>query len=378
MTATLSVPKLIDSTLREGEQFAKANFRTQDKVEIARALDRFGVDYIEVTSPAASPQSQRDAALIGRLGLGARIVTHSRCNVDDVKAALETGVGAIGFFFATSRILRESSHGKSIQQVIDAMAPPIELARSAGLEVRFSAEDAFRSDVTDLLAVYQAAERMGVSRIGIADTVGIATPRQVYALVREVRRAVRCDIGFHGHNDTGCAVANSYEAVAAGATHVDVSVLGIGERVGIAPLGAFVARLFALDPQAIAQRYQLGQLRELERLVARVTGIEIPFNNVVTGETAFLHKAGMHLKSMMANPGSYEVIPPEAFGLSRRLIVGSRLTGRHAIAYRAREMGITFGESELKAITRKIKDLADKGDLSEAQVDNVLREWVIA
>jgi homocitrate synthase len=378
MTAPLSVPKLIDSTLREGEQFAKANFRTQDKVEIARALDRFGVDYIEVTSPAASPQSQRDAALIGRLGLGARIVTHSRCNVDDVKAALETGVGAIGFFFATSRILRESSHGKSIQQVIDAMAPPIELARSAGLEVRFSAEDAFRSDVTDLLAVYQAAERMGVSRIGIADTVGIATPRQVYALVREVRRAVRCDIGFHGHNDTGCAVANSYEAVAAGATHVDVSVLGIGERVGITPLGAFVARLFALDPQAIAQRYQLGQLRELERLVARVTGIEIPFNNVVTGETAFLHKAGMHLKSMMANPGSYEVIPPEAFGLSRRLIVGSRLTGRHAIAYRAREMGITFGESELKAITRKIKDLADKGDLSEAQVDNVLREWVTA
>jgi homocitrate synthase len=378
MTVALSVPKLIDTTLREGEQFAKAHFRTQDKVEIARALDRFGVDYIEVTSPAASPQSQRDAALIVRLGLGARVITHSRCNVDDVSAALETGVGAIGFFFATSRILRESSHGKSIQQVIDAMAPPIELARSAGLEVRFSAEDAFRSEVLDLLAVYQAAERMGVSRIGIADTVGIATPRQVYALVREVRRAVRCDIGFHGHNDTGCAVANSYEAVAAGATHVDVSVLGIGERVGIAPLGAFIARLFALDPQAIAQRYQLGQLRELERLVARVTGIEIPFNNVVTGETAFLHKAGMHLKSMMANPGSYEVIPPEAFGLSRRLIVGSRLTGRHAIAYRAREMGITFGESELKAITRKIKDLADQGDLSEAQVDDVLREWVTA
>jgi homocitrate synthase len=378
MTATLSFPKLIDTTLREGEQFAKANFRTQDKIEIAQALDRFGVDYVEVTSPAASPQSQRDAALIVRLGLGARVITHSRCNVDDVGAALETGVGAIGFFFATSRILRESSHGKSIQQVIDAMGPPIELARSAGLEVRFSAEDAFRSEVLDLLAVYQAAERMGVSRIGIADTVGIATPRQVYALVREVRRAVRCDIGFHGHNDTGCAVANAYEAVAAGATHVDVSVLGIGERVGITPLGAFVARLFSLEPQAVAQRYQLGQLRELERLVARVAGVEVPFNNIVTGETAFLHKAGMHLKSMMANPGSYEVIPPEAFGLSRRLIVGSRLTGRHAIAYRAREMGITFGESELKAITRKIKDLADQGELSEAQVDDVLREWVTA
>jgi len=370
--------KLIDTTLREGEQFARANFRTEDKLEIARALDTFGVEYVEVTSPAASPQSQRDAALIVKLGLGARVITHSRCVLDDVRAALDTGVRGIGLLFATSRILRESSHGKSIQQIIDAMAPPIELALSAGLEVRFSAEDAFRSEVQDLIQVYQAAERMGVHRVGIADTVGIAGPRQVYALVREVRRAVRCDIGFHGHNDTGCAIGNAFEALAAGATHVDVSVLGIGERVGITSLGGLVARMFSVDPQGVAQRYRLGQLRELERLVARVTGIEVPFNNYVTGETAYSHKAGMHLKSMMSNPGSYEIIPPEAFGLTRRLILGSRLTGRHAIAYRAREMGITFGESELKAITRRIKELADTGELSEAQIDEVLREWVTA
>jgi homocitrate synthase len=370
--------KLIDTTLREGEQFARANFRTEDKLEIARALDTFGVEYVEVTSPAASPQSQRDASRVVKLGLGARVITHSRCVLDDVQAALDTGVRGIGLLFATSRILRESSHGKSIQQIIDAMGPPIELALSAGLEVRFSAEDAFRSEVADLVAVYAAAERMGVHRIGIADTVGIATPRQVFVLVRELRHAVKCDIGFHGHNDTGCAIANAYEAISAGATHVDVSVLGIGERVGITSLGGFVARMFALEPQAVAERYRLGQLRELERLVARVTRVEIPFNNFVTGETAYSHKAGMHLKSMMANPGSYEVIPPEAFGLQRRLILGSRLTGRHAIAYRAREMGITFGESELKAITRLIKEMADKGELSEAQIDAVLREWVTA
>lgn len=370
--------KLIDSTLREGEQFAKGAFRTEDKLEIARALDTFGVEYVEVTSPAASPQSQRDAISIVKLGLGARVITHSRCVVDDVRAALETGVRGIGLLFATSRILRESSHGKSIQQIIDAMAPPIELALSAGLEVRFSAEDAFRSEVGDLLSVLQAAEKLGVHRVGVADTVGIATPRQVYVLVREIRRAVKCDIGFHGHNDTGCAVANAHEAIAAGATHVDVSVLGIGERVGITSLGGIVARMFSLEPQAVSERYRLGQLRELERIVARITGVEIPFNNFVTGETAYSHKAGMHLKSMMANPGSYEIIPPEAFGLTRRLILGSRLTGRHAIAYRAREMGITFGETELKAITKRIKELADRGELSEAQIDEVLREWVTA
>ncbi len=370
--------RIIDSTLREGEQFARGNFRTEDKVAIARSLDAFGVEYIELTSPAASPQSQRDAERIVKLGLTARVITHARCVVDDVRAAIDSGVQGIGLLFATSRILREASHGRSIQQIIDAMGAPVELALSAGLETRFSAEDAFRSEEADLMAVYRAAENMGVHRVGAADTVGIATPRQVYALFREIRRTVKCDIGFHGHDDTGCAVANAWEAVAAGATHVDVSVLGIGERVGITPLGGFVARMYSLDPQGVGARYRLGQLRELERLVARVTGVEIPFNNPLTGATAYSHKAGMHLKAMLANTGSYEIIPPEAVGMARQLIVGSRLTGKHAVAYRAREMGLKFGEGELKDITARIKDMADRGQLSAEEIDRVLREWVTA
>jgi homocitrate synthase len=370
--------RIIDSTLREGEQFARGNFRTEDKVAIARSLDAFGVEYIELTSPAASPQSQRDAERIVKLGLTARVITHARCVVDDVRAAIDTGVQGIGLLFATSRILREASHGRSIQQIIDAMGAPVELALSAGLETRFSAEDAFRSEEADLMEVYRAAERMGVHRVGAADTVGIATPRQVFALFREIRRTVKCDIGFHGHDDTGCAVANAWEAIAGGATHVDVSVLGIGERVGITPLGGFVARMYSLDPQGVGARYRLGQLRELERLVARVTGVEIPFNNPLTGATAYSHKAGMHLKAMLANSGSYEIIPPEAVGVARQLIVGSRLTGKHAVAYRAREMGLKFGEGELKDITARIKDMADRGQLSAEELDRVLREWVTA
>jgi homocitrate synthase len=370
--------QIIDTTLREGEQCEKATFDTNAKLEIARALDSFGVDYIEVTSPAASPQSQRDAARIARLPLSAKVISHSRCVVDDVKAALETGVRGLGLLFATSRILRDSSHGSSIQQIVDAMGPSIELALSAGIEVRFSAEDAFRSDEEDLLTVYRAAERLGVHRIGITDTVGIATPRQVYALVRAVRQRMSTDIGFHGHNDTACAVANAHEAVAAGATHVDVSVLGIGERVGITPLGGFVARMYSLDPQDVGRRYRLGQLREVERVVARVLGVEIPFNNPITGETAFSHKAGIHLKAMTRNPGSYEILPPEAFGLSRRLVIASRLTGRAGVGYRAREMGLVFGEAQLRAVTQRIKEMCDTGAVSEDQIDEVLREWLTA
>jgi homocitrate synthase len=369
---------LIDSTLREGEQFARASFRTQDKIEIARALDEFGVDIIEVTSPAASPLSQRDAAEIVKLGLTARVITHTRCHVDDVRAALDAGVEGVGLLFATSRILRESSHGKSIDQIIDAMAPPIELALSHGLEVRFSAEDTFRSDEEDLLRVYRAAESLGVHRVGLADTVGIATPRQVYTLVKEVRRVVGCGIGFHGHNDTGCAIANAHEAIAAGGTHVDVTVLGIGERVGITPLGGLIARMYTIDPEGVAAKYRLESLRSLEHRVARIANVEIPFNNYLTGDTAYSHKAGIHLKAMGANPGSYEIIPPAVFGMARTIIVGSRLTGRHAIAHRARELGLEFGQTELKSITARIKELADSGELSEAEIDGVLRDWVTA
>ena len=370
--------RLIDTTLREGEQSAKASFRTEDKLAIATALDAFGVEYVEVTSPAASPQSQRDATRIAALGLRAKVVTHARCVVDDVKAAIDAGVQGIGLLFATSRILREASHGRGIEQIVDAMRAPIELALAAGLETRFSAEDAFRSDEADLFTVLGAAEALGVHRVGAADTVGIATPRQVYALFHELRRRVRCDLGFHGHDDTGCAIANAYEAVEAGATHVDVSVLGLGERVGITSLGGFVARMYSLDPEGVAARYRLGQLPELERLVARTVGVEVPFNNPLTGETAFSHKAGLHLKAMLATPGSYEIIPPEPFGLRRKLVVGSRLTGRHAVAYRAREMGLTFGESELRAITARIKEMADEGPIDEAELDRVLRGWVTA
>lgn len=369
---------LIDSTLREGEQFAKASFRTQDKLEIARALDAFGIEIIEVTNPAASPQSQRDACAISKLGLNARVITHVRCHLDDVRAAIDSGVVGVGLLFATSRILRESSHGKSIEQIIEAMAPPIELALRAGLQVRFSAEDTFRTDERDLLRVYRAAASLGVHRIGLADTVGVATPRQVYALVREVRRVVSCDIGFHGHNDTGCAIANAAEAVAAGATHIDVSVLGIGERVGITPLGGFIARMYTLDPDAVTSRYRLPQLPELDRKVARMAGVDIPFNSYLTGDTAFTHKAGIHIKAMVANPGSYEVIPPEVFGVQRKLVLGSRLTGHHAVAYRARELGLQFGVDELRAITARIKQMADRGQLSEEEIDRVLRDWVTA
>jgi homocitrate synthase len=368
--------RIIDSTLREGEQFARARFDSDQKLAIARALDAFGVDYVELTSPSASPRSRRDFEQVTRLGLRAKVLAHVRCLDGEVQAAVDAGAQGVGLYLATSPVLRAASLGRNLQQVIDAMAAPIERALRAGLEVRFSAEDAFRTPEDDLVAVCRAAAALGIHRVGLADTVGAATPCEVHRRVELIRSTTGLPIGFHGHNDTACAVANAYEAVAAGATHVDVSVLGIGERVGITPLGAFVARMLTVDREQVATRYRLDRLLDVERLVASSLGIDVPFNNCVTGETAYSHKAGAHLKAMLANPQSYEAIPPEPFGLRRRLIVGSPLTGRHAVAERARSLGLELDARQLPAITARIKELADHRDLSDEQIDALLRGWI--
>ncbi len=365
---------IIDSTLREGEQFALAHFDSAQRLVIARALDDFGVEYVELTSPVASPQSFADAKRIARLGLRARVLAHVRCALPDVEAAVATGVQGVNVLLGTSAWLRRYSHGRDLDQIIAQAEEVLRYLRPFNLEVRFSAEDAFRSDVDDLLRVYRTVDRLGVARVGLADTVGIATPRQVAEVVAAVRRVVTCDIEFHGHNDSGCAIANAHAALEAGATHVDTTVLGIGERNGITPLGGLIARLYADDP-ALVRKYRLAELARLDRLVAEITGVPIPFTNCITGPTALSHKAGIHTNAVLRHPSSYEIFDPAEFGVSRHILVGHRLTGRHAVAHRAQELGLSLGETTLRAATAEIKRRADSGPLAPDQVDDLLRAF---
>ncbi len=366
---------IIESTLREGEQFANAFFTTEQKVEIARLLDAFGVEYIELTSPAASPQSRADLERIAGLGLKTRILTHVRCHMDDAKLAIDTGADGIDVVFGTSSYLRQFSHGKDIPYIIDSAIEVIEFIKSQGLEVRFSSEDSFRSDLVDLLTIYRAVDKIGVNRVGIADTVGVANPRQVYDLVKTLRAVVSCDIEFHGHNDTGCAVANAFCALEAGATHVDTSVLGIGERNGITPLGGLVARMYAYNPDAVRTKYNLPLLREIDNYVASLVDVDVPFNNYITGFTAFTHKAGIHAKAILNNPSTYEILDPADFGLSRYIHVAHRLTGWNAIKERAEQLQLNLSDNDVKTVTNHIKALADQKRLTLDDVDFLLREY---
>ena len=362
---------IIESTLREGEQFVNAFFSTAEKIQIATLLDAFGVEYLELTSPLASPESYKDCETIARLGLSAKILTHTRCTLQDAKKAVDTGVDGVDVVIGTSSYLRDFSHGKSIEQIIDIASEVVSYLLSQGVETRFSTEDSLRSDSGDILRVYKAVDALGVHRVGIADTVGVGTPMQIYRLVSNLRQEISADIEFHGHNDSGCAVANAYAALEAGATHIDTSVLGIGERNGITPLGGLIARLYATDKKLV-KKYNLPLLSKLDHLVARLVEVDVPFNNYITGFASFTHKAGIHAKAVLNNPETYEILNPEDFGMSRYIHVAHRLTGWNAVKNRADQLGLVLSDDAVKYLTRRIKEKADNGSMTLDDVDALL------
>ncbi|KAL8993503.1 MAG: hypothetical protein Q9169_006291 [Polycauliona sp. 2 TL-2023] len=384
--------QIIESTLREGEQFANAFFDTGKSLngykEIdmkltffrnqnpnSASLDDFGVEYIELTSPASSEQSRKDCETIVNLGLKAKILTHVRCNMEDARLAVATGVDGVDVVIGTSSYLREHSHGKDMSYIIKTAVEVIEYVKSTGKEIRFSSEDSFRSDLVDLLSIYSAVDKVGVTRVGIADTVGVATPREVYDLVRTLRGVVRCDIECHFHNDTGCAIANAYCALEAGATHVDTSVLGIGERNGIPSLGGFVARMLTQDRDYVKSKYNLTKLKAVEDLVADAVEVNVPFNNPITGFCAFTHKAGIHAKAILANPATYEIINPADFGMQRYVHFASRLTGWNAIKSRCDQLGLPMTDAQIKQCTAKVKAMADVRRLAIEDTDVIINQF---
>ncbi|KAF5617404.1 homocitrate synthase mitochondrial [Fusarium sp. NRRL 52700] len=340
--------KIIESTLREGEQFANAWLSQAQKIKIAKMLDEFGVDYIELTSVVSSPAAFEDCKAICNLGLKTKILTHVRCNMDDAKKAVEAGVDGVDLVIGTSSLLREHSHGKSMEIITKTALEVIEYVKSKGVEVRFSSEDSFRSDLVDILALYKAVDKAGVDRVGVADTVGGATPRMVYDLIRTLRGVVGCDIG--------CAVANALMALEAGASHIDTSILGIGERNGITPL------------------YNLKMVKELDEFVASVVEVNIPFSEPISGFCAFTHKAGIHAKAILANPSTYEIIDPTIFGLTRYISVASRVTGWHAVKSRVVQLGLEdqFTDDEVKAVTAKVKQMGDVRPIAIDDVDSLI------
>lgn len=365
--------RIIDTTLREGEQFHRVFLSRSQRLWLAQQLDAFGVECIELPSPAVSPGAVEEIRRVLGLGLRSRVLVHCRCDPNDYRPAIEAGAHGINLFLGTSPALRLNSHGREGQELLRLVDRSVREIGQAGLTVRFSAEDAFRSELEVLFRVFDTAVEAGAHRLGLPDTVGVATPQQVAQVVAAVAdRYPDVELEFHGHNDTGCAIANAYAAFEAGATCIDVTLLGIGERNGITPLSGLIARLYTVQPDLV-NRYNLRILPELERQLAQWLGIEVPFNLPITSPTAFVHRAGVHAKAISRNPHSYEVLRPEDFGLKRVVDIAHRLTGRNALAQRAAELGLTLDTEALAGLTRWVKATAENRPMTVREIDEKMR-----
>lgn len=370
--------EILDTTLREGEQFNRAHFNFSQKLEIVNALARFGADYIEIGSPVSYPNALQELTEIVEL-LAAKqsrtkVLVHCRCHREDVDKALQSGAFGINLFMGTSSFLQNASHGKNIQEVTKLACQMAEYVKSQGRFVRFGCEDAFRTDLKDLLYICAALDEVGIDQVDFPDTVGGASPFQVYSRIGEFSRRFRFKIEFHGHNDTGCAIANAYAAMEAGAVCINTTVLGIGERNGICPTSGIISRLYALDKNLVA-KYNLKELPKLDNLVAHILGLPIPHDMPITSPNAFTHKAGVHTKAILKDSQAYEVLDPEDFGIKRTLDIASRITGKHAIAARAREIGYDLDDAAISFITERVRNAAGHEPISLENVDMIIKNY---
>ncbi len=354
------IVKIFDTTLRDGEQTPGVSFPLEYKIQIAKQLDKLGVDIIEAGFPMASKGEMEAMKRIARLDLDADVCGLARVVKSDVEKCLDCGVDMVHVFVSTSEIQREHTIRKSKEEVIDLSVSMVEFVKDHGVKCMFSAMDATRTEVDYLKAVYTSVESAGVDIINVPDTVGVATPTFMRELIRELKKNLNVPLDVHCHNDFGLATANSIMAVEAGAEEVQVTVNGLGERAGNANLAEVVMTLHALEN--IETSIRTEYLVETSRLIERLSGIKMPPNTPIVGDNAFSHESGIHTHGVIIKSDTFEpgVMTPEMVGHRRRLVLGKH-AGKHAIEKLLRDYGYTVTEEQLIEIVERIKDLGDKG-----------------
>ncbi|MFP3283280.1 MAG: 2-isopropylmalate synthase [Nitrososphaeria archaeon] len=350
---------IFDTTLRDGEQTPGVALTPDEKVEIAKQLDKLGVDAIEAGFPASSEGEFEGARRIAGLGLGSRIAALARAARGDVDRSLDAGVDRIHIFIATSDVHLQYKLKMTRDDALSRAVEAVEYAKSHGVEVEFSAEDATRTDVQFLSRVFSEVARAGADVLDIPDTVGTATPERMAELVRLTREAAPGKIiSVHCHDDFGLAVANSIAGVIAGASQFHATVNGIGERAGNASLEETALALKFLYKRELGIKPEL--IYETSRMVAKLTGVYPPPNKAIVGDNAFGHESGIHVHGVLEMPSTYEPINPEVVG-RRRFFVAGKHAGSHGIDAMLREYGIDVDEDQLRQIVQEVKRLGDMG-----------------
>jgi 2-isopropylmalate synthase len=348
--------EILDTTLREGEQTPYVNFTTDEKVEIAKMLDQVGVDMIEAGDPSVSPNVAKAIQRIAALGLKAEIVAHSIATRESIDKAKASGANRVAIFYATSKIHLDAKLHKTQEQAVDIIREHIAYARGLGLKVRYTPEDATRTDFEFLVTVCNAAIEAGADRISFADTLGIMQPYTMTEKVSALReRLLPCKIDLHCHDDYGLALANGMAGIRAGANCIHTTVNGMGERTGIPDLAETVVAFHNLEG---VEKYNLQPLMELSAYLEKVSGFFMAPNKPITGQNAFTHKSGVHTNGILKDPRTYEPFDPSLLGRERKIVI-DKYTGKSAVASRLDEYGIEVSPAELEVIVTRIKNMGD-------------------
>jgi 2-isopropylmalate synthase len=361
--------KIFDTTLRDGEQSPGASMNLSEKLEVANALTELGVDVIEAGFAIASPGDFESVREVAKTVKGSSVCSLARCVTKDIDAAAEALKDAeqprIHVFLATSPIHRQYKLRMSPDRNIEAAVEAVRYARNFCTDVEFSAEDSTRTEIDHLCRVVEAVINAGASTVNIPDTVGYATPNEMYQRIRDLLERVlnidRAVISVHNHNDLGMAVATSLAAVRAGAGQVECTINGLGERAGNCSLEEVVMGLKTRsDVYNAGTRIVTQRLVPTSRLVSTVTGLKVPRNKAIVGQNAFAHESGIHQDGMLKNPTTYEIMVPADVGFQKTDLVLGKHSGRAALADRAKTLGYELNMEQLTNVFEEFKKLADR------------------
>ena len=350
--------KILDTTLRDGEQTPNVALSSEDKVKIAQALDELGVDIIEGGFPVNSEGEADAVKRIAASGLKSEICALCRASPSDIDAALGCDVDSVHIFLATSKTHLEKKLKMTQQEVLDKAVVAVQYAKDHGLIVEFSAEDGTRTELEFLHRMHKAVQEAGVDRIDIPDTVGVMTPTAMTQFVAEIKKNVRVPLAVHCHDDFGLSVANSLAGVLGGAEEIHCTINGLGERAGNAALEEVVMGLQAF--YNVKTNINTRRMAFVSRLVSQLTGIAVQPNKAIVGENAFSHESGIHVHGVLSETSTYEPMRPEIVGKERTFVVGKH-SGVHAVENKLKEYGLELSRDQLKEVVARVKKWAESG-----------------
>jgi 2-isopropylmalate synthase len=379
--------KIFDTTLRDGEQSPGCSMNLKEKIQMAKQLERMKVDIIEAGFAISSPGDFASVKAVAEIIEESVVASLARTTKEDIDRAWEAVSMAaqprIHTFIATSPIHMEYKLNMSPDQVVEQAVAMVKHAKGYCGDIEFSAEDATRSNPEFLARIFDSVIKAGATTINIPDTVGYITPDEFYDFLIKIRELCpaldKVDISVHCHNDLGLGVANSLAAVKAGATQIETTINGIGERAGNAAMEELVMALktrkdfFKADTNIVTT-----EIMRASKLLTTITGVKVQPNKAIVGENAFAHEAGIHQHGVLKNKETYEIMTPESVGLSKNNMVLGKHSGKHALRSKAEELGFELTEEALERAFERFKAVADKKkQIYDGDIEAVLSKEVL-